>query len=102
MGTAVNYSKKRGLIWRRSKREEPIGTAKKSSQLQILGETEPFRVSRLGLSGVSGVDTIEEVKVPPYEIRWVSISVPREGQRQETAARIIPVASAPQLRCQVL
>ena len=43
-GTAINYSKRRGLIWRRSEREVPIGMAKKSSQLQVLRETEPFRV----------------------------------------------------------
>ena len=48
------------------------------------------------------VCTVEEVKVPPYEVRWVSISVPGEEQRQETAAHIVPVAPAPQLGCQVL
>ena len=45
------------------------------------------------------VCTVEEVKVPPYEVRWVSISVLGEGQRQETAAHIVPVAPAPQLGC---
>ena len=82
-GAAINaaYCKKIGLTWKRYKRKEPIGTAKKSSQLPVLGETEPFRIHILGLSGASGVHTIktqviedleevavytiEEVKVPP-------------------------------------
>ena len=42
------------------------------------------------------VYTVEEMKVPPYELKGVLISAPREGQKRETAAHIVPVASAPQ------
>ena len=101
-GMAISYSKNRGIIWRRSEREKTIGAAKKSSQLQVLRETELFLGRILGLSGVSGEDTIEEMKVPPNEVRWVSVSVPGNGQKQETAAPIVPVASAPQQGCQAL
>ena len=45
------------------------------------------------------VCTVEEVKIPPYEVRWVSVSVPGEGQNQETAAHIVPVDPAAQLGC---
>ena len=48
------------------------------------------------------VCTVEEVKIPPYEVRWVAVSVLGEGQNQETAAHIVPVDPAPQLGCQVL
>ena len=47
-GMAINYSKNRGIIWRRSEREKPFGVTKKSSRLQVLRETEPFLVRILG------------------------------------------------------
>ena len=47
-GAAINaaYCQKIGLAWRRYKQKEPVGTAKKSFQLQVLGETEPLNHSR--------------------------------------------------------
>ena len=48
----------------------------------------------------TGVDTLEEVKIAPYKVRWVSVRV--KGQEQETSAHIAPVAPAPQLGFQVL
>ena len=48
------------------------------------------------------VCTVEEVKIPSYAVRWVAVSVPEEGQSQETAAHIVPVDPAPQLGCRVL
>ena len=60
-GAAMNaaYCQKIGLAWRRYKRKEPVGTAKKSSQLQVLGETEPFQIHIVGLAGTSGVHMVE-------------------------------------------
>ena len=60
-GAAMNaaYCQKIGLAWRRYKRKEPVGTAKRSSQLQVLGETEPFQIHILGLSGASGMHMVK-------------------------------------------
>ena len=56
-GAAINadYCKKIGLTWRKYKQKEPIGTAKRSSKLNVLGETTPFKVKILGLSGLMTV-----------------------------------------------
>ena len=60
-GAAINatYCRKIGLAWRRYKQKEPVGTAKKSSQLQVLGETKLFQIHILGLSGASGVHMVK-------------------------------------------
>ena len=170
-GAAINaeFCRKIGLTWRRYKQREPIGPAKKSSKLHVLGVTDPFHVKGIGFSGVmtvtaqviedlsqelnlgarwlqqnylslhfsrqgtriekklggtvplvaametgedpeeledlenlgeTRVDTLEEVKIPPYQVRWVPIQV--KGQERETAAHIVPVAPATQLGLQVL
>ena len=56
-GAAINaeFCRKIGLTWRRYKQQEPIGTAKKSSKLQVLGKTDPLQVKVIGLSGVMTV-----------------------------------------------
>ena len=60
----------------------------------------PEELEDLENLGETRVDTLEEVKISPYQVRWVSVRC--VGQNQETAAHIVPVAPAPQLGCQVL
>ena len=100
-GAAINaaYCTKIGLTWRRYKRKEPIGTAKKSSQLQVLGEMEPFRVHILGLSGASEVHMVkaQDIEDLSQELnlgaRWLqqnNLSLhfsPKGGQDREETRR---------------
>ena len=78
-----------GLKWRRYKQQEPIGTAKKSSKLHVLGETDPFHIQVIGLSGVMTV-TAQVIEDLSQELnlgaRWLqqndlSLHFSRQGTR---------------------